>query len=208
MLKNKVIWQTGLAVLQTLTGAILLGFAFFHLMGNSVINFGENWMNFYTSHLDKSNFLIKTALWLIAVALIGHGLNGFRITLRYFKKIPEIPRFLADTNYRGSFLWCVHFVTGSIMAVALIFHLTAAWFGASEPITTVETIKFHLKNGYYFALMILLLLSGIFHACYGTRTILVKYGILTAHQSKIGFILFITGIVLAILGINNLLLYK
>ena len=207
MKKNKVIWQTFLAVLQTLTGVFLAGFIVFHLLGNSVINFGEDWMNYYIGHLDKTVFWVKIGIWIIAIALLAHGLNGLRIVWRYFKKTPEIPKFLAETKYRGSFLWYAHFSTGLLMVIFAAVHMALAYFGEKESITTVELIRARLQNDYYFILMNLLLLAVIFHACYGIKTIFVKYGFFARHQRKIAVILLIAGIVCAILGINNLLLY-
>ncbi|MBI2450252.1 MAG: hypothetical protein HYV47_01805 [Candidatus Nealsonbacteria bacterium] len=206
-MRKAIFWHTALAVLQTLTGIFLASFLLFHLLGNSVINFGENAMNSYMSHLDKTTFLIKAGIWLLGIALLTHGLNGLRIVLRYFRKTSEIPGFLDDTKYRNSFLWYVHFSAGLLIAIFVAVHLALAYFGEKESVTTVELIKKRLQNDYYFILMNLFLIAVIFHACYGIRSIFVKYGFLVKHQRKISIILLILGIIFTLLGMNNLMLY-
>lgn len=207
MKNNKVIWQTALAILQTLTGLFLAGFLIFHVFGNSLINFGEGVFNSYTSKLDHSSLLIQIAIWLVAIIGLAHGANGMRIAWRYFRKTPAVYGFLADTKYRGSVLWYAHFVSGLVIGITAVVHFVIAYLIEAEPITTTEIIRERLQNNYYLALMILLLISVVFHICYGLRTISVKYGILTKHQRKIEAILVIIGIVLAVIGINNLLVF-
>ena len=208
MKNNKVIWQTILTILQTLTGLFLAGFMIFHVFGNSLINFGENVFNSYASHLDHSNALIQIGILLIITVGLIHGLNGLRIAWRYFKKTPSVWSFLSDTKYRGSVLWYAHFTAGIIIGITAIVHLIVAYLAEAEPITTAEIIRERLQNNYYFALMILLLISVVFHICYGLRTVSVKYGVLTKHQRKIEIILVVVAVVLVIIGVNNLLLFK
>lgn len=208
-MRGKIIWLTALAVLQTLTGLFLAGFLIFHLLGNSLINLGENTFNSYTSHLDHSNTLIQIAIWLVITVGLIHGLNGSRIIWRYFKKTPAVCGFLSENKQRGSFLWYAHFTAGLIIGITAAVHLAVSYLMETELITTAEIIKVRLQNNYYLASIILLLIAVVFHICYGLRTICIKYGILTRHQQKkINAILVIIFIVMVIVGINNLLVFR
>ena len=207
-MKRKILWQTFLAVLQTITGAGLVIFLAVHLFGSSMINFGETGFNAYTTHLDHSNLLIQGLIFLIAVAVFAHGLNGLRIVWRYFKKGKEVHQYLINMKYRDSFLWYVHFATGIFMGLFVTVHLIVDCFGAKEAITTAEIVKTRLQNDWYLACMILLLVCVIFHACCGTRNILIKYGLLPKHQRKIQIALLIGGLAITIFGIHNLWLFR
>lgn len=208
MKKSVILWQTALFLLQTLTGTVLVLFGAFHLFGNSIINFGESWFNSYLAHLDHQNIAIQILIWLLVAGLAMHGLNGLRIILRYYKKIPNLPGFLIDTKYRSSFLWFAHFSTGIIMGIFVTVHLILACIGNEEPITTAEAIKLQVQNNYYFALMNLLLAAGVFHGCCGIRNIFTKYGILAKHRDKINAALLIIGVALVVLGVNNLFVFR
>lgn len=196
------------AVIQTLTGLFLAGFLIFHIFGNSLINFGKNVFDSYASRLSHSNLLVQTAIWLLIIVGLIHGLNGLRIVWRYFKKTPAVYGFLADTKYRGSFLWYAHFASGVIIGITAVIHLAISYFIEAEPVTTAEIIRARLQSSYYLALMILLLVAVVFHICYGLKTISVKYGILAKHEKKIRIILLVTGLVFVIVGINNLFVFR
>lgn len=206
-MKNKVILQTVLAVLQTLTGAGLVLFFAGHFFGISTIKFGGGWFDYYASHLDHSNLLIEILIWLVVLAVFLHGINGLRVVLHYFRKAGSLPGFLIDTKYRDSFLWYAHFSAGILIGITVISHLIIDCFTA-EAVTTAEMVKDRLQNDWYFASMALLLVSVIFHGCCGVRNIFVKYGFLTKHHQKIKIALLIIGVILTILGMHNLFLFR
>lgn len=200
--------QTILAVLQTLTGIFLAGFAAIHFLGLSTINFGENILGSYVSHLDKTNPLILVLVFLVIAVIMGHGINGFRVVLRYFKKAPEVHSHIVDTKYRNSIFWYFHFVSGIMMAIMLCAHLAIACLGNHHAITTIDVIKEHLKHNWYFASIIALLSFGIFHTLFGVRTIFVKYHLLPKYQTAIKTALIVTGLIVMAVGIHNLLLFR
>lgn len=207
-MKKEIILETFLAVFQTLTGLFLVGFMTVHFFGNSLINFGPEWFNLYASHLDKTTLLIKGFLWLVGLFVLFHGLNGLRIVFRHFRNPRETTHYIFETRYRSSSMWYLHLIAGILIFVLLTVHLIIACLSSGASPTVARMIAEHLKNGYYFISIVVLLTAVIFHMLFGLRTILVKYGLLVKEQKKINVILFITGVILLILGINNLLLFR
>ncbi len=184
--KKKVIWQTLLSIFQTLSGAFLIFFMSVHLFGNSLMTLGgEGWFNFYTSHLDKTNIFIKSAVYLIAVLTLCHGLNGLRIIFRYLKKPLETTKYVFDTKYRDSFLWYIHSIAGLLILLLVPLHLLTACLTTTSATTTAAMVKEHLQNPYYFYSVIILLAAAIFHMLFGARTILMRYNWLAKYRQKI-----------------------
>lgn len=200
--KIRAYWQTFLSLMQTGTGLALVFFTFIHLLGVSTINFGAKWFDWYATHLDKGNLFVKIAVYFIFCLILIHGLNGLRIIFRYLFKIPMVHSYLADTKYRGSYLWYIHFVTGFIMLGVIFFHLFTKGFG--NQIVTADSVKLCLRNGWYFTSMIALLVLLVFHSLYGVRIFFIKYCIWPNSRNKINRILLVIGIIAVVLGLSNL----
>jgi len=98
ILSGKVRWQTVLYFLQTITGLFLTSFLFVHFLGVSTVWGGSRWFNWYTAHLDKNNFFIKAAVFLIFGIFLAHAANGFKIIWGYFLKTLKVYKYLADMN--------------------------------------------------------------------------------------------------------------
>lgn len=208
-MNRRMVWQTGLALMQIFTGIGLMMFLTVHLFGTSTINFGRGAFDWYGGHLDHTQWFVKAAVWLVITAVLVHGLNGLRISLRYFRKTPEIHGFVIKSGYRDSKLWYLFFATGLVMFVTVIVHVAMTYFIPTETaITAKEVINRLRHNTWYFIMMLFVFLpSALFHCLYGTRAILIYFGLFTKHLPKIDVILLAIGIALAILGTRNLLLF-
>lgn len=204
ILSGKAFWQTVLCFLQTITGLFLANFLFIHFLGVSTIWGGSGWFNWYTAHLDKNNFFIKAVVFLIFGMFLAHAINGFRIAYNYFLKTPKLHKYLIDTNYRGSWLWYVHFLSGVCIFALGIVHLYIACWGHN--ITTAVMASGHLRNGFYFGSLIALLIFTFIHSLCGIRSILTKYGIFLGKRGMINFILIAIGANALIVGILNIFL--
>lgn len=197
-------WQTILYFLQTITGLFLASFLFVHFLGVSTIWGGCKWFDWYTAHLDKDNFFIKAAVFLIFGIFLAHAVNGFRIAYNYFLKTPKVHKYLIDINYRGSWLWYVHFLSGVCIFALGIVHLYIACWGHN--VTTAAMAAGHLQNGFYFGSLIVLLIFAFTHFLCGIKNILVKYGIFLGKRGMINFILIAIGANVLIIGILNIFL--
>ncbi len=205
----KMYWQTGLALTQIITGIGLMMFLTVHLFGTSTINFGRGVFDWYGGHLDHTQWFVKVAVWSVIIAVMAHGLNGLRISLRYFTKAPEIHGFVIKSGYRDSKLWYLFFATGLIMFITVIVHVVMTYFMPTQTaIDTQEVIERLRNNPWYFYMMLFVFLpSVLFHCLYGTRAILIYFGLFTKHLPKIDMILLAIGIALATLGAWNLFLF-
>ncbi|OWK27408.1 MAG: hypothetical protein US76_04225 [Parcubacteria group bacterium GW2011_GWA2_38_13b] len=204
ILSGKVRWQTVLYFLQTITGLFLTSFLFVHFLGVSTVWGGSRWFNWYTAHLDKNNFFIKAAVFLIFGIFLAHAANGFKIIWGYFLKTLKVYKYLADMNYRGSWLWYVHFLSGVCIFALGIIHLYIAYWGHN--VTTAAMAAKHLQDGFYFGSLIALLIFAFIHSLCGIRSILIKYGILLRKRGIVNFILIAIGANVLFFGILNLFL--
>ncbi len=204
ILSKKACWQTILYFLQTITGLFLASFLFVHFLGVSTIWGGSGWFDWYTAHLDKNNFFIKAAVFLIFGIFLAHAVNGFRISWSYFLKTPKVHKYLIDTNYRGSWLWYIHFLSGICVFVLGIVHLYIACWGHN--VTTAAMVAEHLRNSFYFGSLIALLIFAFIHSLCGIKSILTKYGILFGKRGIVNFILIAIGANVLSFGILNIFL--
>lgn len=203
-LSGKAFWQTVLCFLQTITGLFLASFLFVHFLGVSMIWGGSGLFDWYTAHLDKDNFFIKVVVFLIFGMFLAHAVNGFRIAYHYFLKTPKVHKYLIDMNYRGSWLWYVHFLSGVCVFALGIVHLYIACRGHN--VTTAEMASENLRNTFYFGSLIALLIFAFIHSLCGIKSILTKYGIFLGKRGMINFILIAIGANALIIGILNIFL--
>ena len=231
-MKLKLLYQTTIALLSTLTGLFLAGFMMVHFFGVSLINFGEPALNWYTKHLDKTNWFIVAAVLLVIFVFIVHMINGFKIMWRYLGHLPEVHAYVADMKYRDSYLWYLQFVTGILLAIFATTHLAVACFFSGHTITTVAYIREQFQSGSYWMSMAILLGALVFHIVCGLRNVIIKYDLVAnfvglfnkkigprysfqlkpelvaVYQTRVFYTLFIFGIALFSLGLHNLFLLQ
>ena len=204
MKKGKTQGQTILYLMQTVTGLFLVSFLFVHFLGVSTIWGGSGSFDWYTAHLDKNNFFIKVVVFLIFGIFLAHAANGFRIAYNYFLKTPKVYKYLLDTNYRGSWTWYAHFLSGICVFALGIIHLRIACWGHN--VTTATMVAGHLQNGFYFGSLIALLVFTFIHSLCGIRSVLIKYGILLRKRGIVNLILIAIGANILSFGILNIFL--
>ena len=205
ILGEKACWQTVLCFLQTITGLLLTSFLFIHFLGISTVWGGSGWFDWYAAHLDKNNFFIKAAVFLIFGIFLAHAANGFKIVWSYFLKTLKVHKYLADMNYRGSWLWYVHFLSGVCIFALGIIHLYIACWGHN--VTTAVMVAKHLQDGFYLGSLIALLIFAFIHSLCGVRSVLIKYGILLRKRGIVNFILIAIGANVLFFGILNIFLF-
>jgi succinate dehydrogenase/fumarate reductase cytochrome b subunit len=206
-MRIKLIWQTFKAHFQMITGIILLGFITAHMIGVSLINFGPDWLDAYTKHLDKSNVIIVLLVLFFVAVLIAHMINGFRLMWPYMRQFPKVLKYVKNMNYSNSYLWFFHYLAGPLIAVLVLIHLGVACFFSGHTITTAVIIKDQLQNWYYFIVMGILLAPLVFHALCGARNDIIKYDIAPKYRTLIFSALVIIGILWVALGVRNLFLF-
>ena len=203
-----LLWNTFLSLLATLSGLFLVGFMSVHFLGVSLINFGDDALNWYTAHLDKSNIFIVLAVLAVILVFLVHMINGFRVMWRYFRHLPEVHTYVGNMKYKDSFLWYIHFLTGILLAIFVTVHLTIACFAGSHTVTTVNIIREQLADPRYLTVMGILLAVLITHGVCGIRNIIIKYNLFEKYRTIIFYGLAFLGLGLFALGLNNLYLLQ
>ncbi len=194
--------QTVLYLAQTATGLIIMFFFGVHFSGVSSVNIGM--FNFYIEHVTKDNFFMKLIVFTLFSIIAFHGLNGLRITTRYFANAEGVRKYLTDMNHEQSFLWYVQFISGMVILFLTPYHLYASYF--AEHVNSAQMATAHLQNMNYLASMSVLLIAIIIHGLNGVRTFFVKYDILTKYEQNIKVTLIVLGIFMICLGMSNLLI--
>ena len=117
----------GQKVVMAVTGAILLGFVFFHFVGNALIFAGRDAINSYSAMLHDSHGLI----WVARVVLLGAVVLHIAAALSLYAKNTaarqsryRVKRDLA-TNYAARTM----VLSGPILLGFVVFHLAHLTFG-------------------------------------------------------------------------------
>jgi len=207
-MRIKLLWKTFLANWQTISGLFLFGFMTVHFFGVSLINIGEKALNWYTAHLDKSNWIIVVAVLMVLVVALLHMLNGFKIMWPYIKSPSKVHAYVLGMGYFDSFLWFAHFVSGAIVATGLTAHILIACLLGLHTITTVAIIREQFQSQSYWLAMGVFLMALVVHMMIGMHSVIIKYDFLPKYRKWIFLALAIGGFMLVTLGLNNLFLLR
>ena len=207
-MRIKLLWKTFLANWQTISGLFLFGFMTVHFFGVSLINIGEKALNWYTAHLDKSNWIIVALVLVVLIVALFHMLNGFKIMWPYIKNPSKVHAYVLGMGYFDSFLWFVHFVSGAIVAVGLTAHILIACLLGSHTITTVDIIREQFQSQSYWLAMAVFLVALVVHMMIGIHSVIIKYDFLPKYRKWIFYALTTAGFLLFALGLNNLFLLR
>ena len=207
-MRIKLLWKTFLANWQIISGVFLVSFMTVHKFGVSLINAGENALNWYTAHLDKSNWIIVAAVLVVLMVALFHMFGGFKIMWPYIKSPSKVHAYVLGMGYFDSFLWFAHFVSGAIVAVGLTAHILIACLLGSHTITTVDIIREQFQSQTYWYTMVVFLMALVVHMTIGVRNVIIKWDLLPKYRKWILIALAIGGFLLFALGLNNLFLLQ
>ncbi len=126
-------WKStvGKKVVMAVTGIMLVGFVFAHMLGNLQMFLGADAMNGYAAFLKSTGEL----LWVARAGLFGaavlHIVSAVQLTLinraarptEYAKREPQVSTFASRTLRIG----------GVILAVFIVYHLGHFTFGTFHP---------------------------------------------------------------------------
>ena len=124
-------WQNtaGKKIVMALTGAGMLGFIAFHLIGNSTIYLGR--LNAYTARLDSLALILWVVRLVLAALLVAHVLFGIRLHL---ENRAAMSSGYAGRKYLGSTLAGRNMIwTGALVGAFIIYHLLHFTFQVTNP---------------------------------------------------------------------------
>lgn len=118
-------------ILSSLAGLGLAGFVVFHMLGNLQIFEGPDALNGYASFLREMPILLWTArLGLVAVAVCHIGF-AVQLAVRNHRARPVA--YVVRTYRQASFVSRTMALSGSFLAVFIVFHLLHLTIGLVDP---------------------------------------------------------------------------
>lgn len=199
--------QVGRKILTAVTGIGLIIFIIFHLVGNLALFGGIHTFNEYTFTLEGLGWFLYILEALLAIAFLLHAYIGISIWWNRRKARPKGYKKYQSKGGPSHMTWASRSMifTGVVLFVFLVIHLDTFKFADTEMITlpggdeardlkalVIDTFQDPLYAYGYTAVMILL---G-FHLGHGFWSAFTS---LTMKHNKYSTIIYITGIIFAIL---------
>lgn len=199
--------QVGRKILTAVTGIGLIIFIIFHLVGNLALFGGIHTFNEYTFTLEGLGWFLYILEALLAIAFLLHAYIGISIWWNRRKARPKGYKKYQSKGGPSHITWASRSMifTGVVLFVFLVIHLDTFKFADTEMITlpggdeardlkalVIDTFQDPLYAYGYTAVMILL---G-FHLGHGFWSAFTS---LTMKHNKYSTIIYITGIIFAIL---------
>lgn len=199
--------QVGRKILTAITGIGLIIFIIFHLIGNLALFGGVHTFNEYTFTLEGLGWFLYVLEALLAIAFLLHAYIGISIWWNRRKARPKGYKKYKSKGEPSHMSWASRSMifTGIVLLVFLVIHLDTFKFADTEMITlpggeeardlkalVIDTFQDPLYAYGYTAVMILL---G-FHLGHGFWSAFTS---LTMKHNKYSEIVYITGIIFAIL---------
>lgn len=190
---KKVLWQA----LNSACGLGLASFLAVHIAGISTILISPGQFDLYAETLETSVFA-RTMVWLMFGALVYHAAYGITVASEVYAEPQQAAAYMLDTKSRLNGFWVLQVASGSLLALFAGIHIWLNFFMA-DAIITADAVSQKLQNPAYFSFYFFFVALLAFHVVIGIRLVLVKYGIGSVGQRKIGVLvlsLFIGALVL------------
>ena len=205
--KKNLILPTWLWFLQVVTGIGLVLFVIIHIFDVSTIILGENVYNKFAKFLEEDlSFLTTLITWLVGIGLLYHAINGIRIASKPYQRSGLMFRHTTGMKHSGTWFWLIQVITGSL----IVFFAFTHWFlihYVDKGVVSFKTTLGRLTEPWFLVFYVLFLLSLLFHAINGLRSVIIKLGWVTTKESesKLIKIVYAVGLVLLILGVISLI---
>ncbi len=113
--------SVGRKILMAITGQLMVLFVIVHLLGNSTIFVGLDWLNAYAKHLKD----LGPFVWVFRLSMLGlllvHMFYGIQLTLENSAATPE--SYAVNNKMKATFASENMIWTGLLMLCFIIYHL-------------------------------------------------------------------------------------
>ncbi len=162
--------SVGKKMLMAVSGLFMLLFVVMHLLGNSTIFIGSDWLNAYAEHLRE----LAPLVWAFRVFMISmlclHVYLGIVLTLENWGANPE--KYAVKKNLRATFSSKTMIWTGALLLAFILVHLAQFTFRATPDVVqafdwkdrfdvflmVISSLRIPLVAGFYIFAMIVLFL--------------------------------------------------
>lgn len=202
-------------LLMILTGVALSGFVVFHIVNVGFIIFGGQVFDDHAGLFHGTSWLplwlVRAGIYLVALGLIYHTLNGIRIASKPYQKAGLTGTHARDLKHGGTWLWNGQVVSGSLLAIAAAIHWSVIHgaMGIKQISAATSAARFQISwwvVAFYFLLLGLLL----YHTANGLRSVLVKLGFATAARPETRLRLAVTagGALFLLIGLISIFRFR
>ena len=173
--------SVGQKSVMAITGAILVGFVFFHFVGNALIFAGPEAINSYSALLHNSHGLI----WVARVVLLGSVVLHIGAALSLYAKntAARQDRYRVKRNLATNYAARTMVLSGPILLGFVIFHLAHLTFGYTPGryAHSASDVYSNLVRGFSIpwvtGLYVVSMLALGFHLFHGTWSMFQSLGV-------------------------------
>jgi len=136
----------GKKFIMALTGIVMLGFVFVHMLGNLQIFAGSAKLNAYAAFLQGSPKLLWTFRIVMLVAVLWHVLLATQLTLRNWANRPQKYKVV---KYREADVASRTMIYGGIFLVAFVlYHIAHLTLGSVGPVFDAKNVYGNVVAGF------------------------------------------------------------
>lgn len=125
--KNFITSSIGKKFLMALTGLLLCLYLVIHVAGNLTLYGGATTFNHYVATLGGIKPLVRVIEFFLVILFLAHILNGIRLTIENRRATAQKYR-LDKPEERSSLTSRTMMITGSILLLFLVVHLSTFWY--------------------------------------------------------------------------------
>ncbi len=164
------------------SGLLLCLFIAQHLVGNMMLFGGEELFNTYVKTLSSFKPLVRTVEVILTVIFLGHIISGIRLTLEN-KRANSLAYQQSDGTKNSSFSSKTMAITGSVIFIFLITHLSTIWYrfqlvhGEGSYYQIVMGNEVGFGNPIYAAFYVVAMILMGFHLHHGFQSAFQTFGV-------------------------------
>lgn len=177
--------NVGRKVLMAVSGLFMVTFVVAHLLGNSTIFVGPDWINAYAEHLKELDLLVWPFRIFMFAMLSIHVFFGIMLTLENWGANPD--KYAVSRRPRSTFAGRTMIWTGLLLLAFLVFHLLQFTFKITPEVVKVVDAQGRfdvytmmvagLRNKMVAAFYVLSMVALFLHTFHGIQSIFQSIGL-------------------------------
>ncbi|MGD8189910.1 hypothetical protein ACQCN2_08005 [Brevibacillus ginsengisoli] len=186
-------------MVQTVSGLLLVGFLWTHMLFVASILLGVNAFNALASFMEQFKLLHVAVVFIILAGLSHVGAVLRRIPGRWQEQ-KVVWNHAKIIKHRDTWSWLFQAVTGSAMLILIIIHVFVVVYAGIDAKLSANRVDSWML-GFY----IVFLLLAEYHASVGIYRTLAKWGFVNRHSVK--KVLSVVTVCTVLLGLVSLLVF-
>jgi fumarate reductase subunit C len=187
---------------ESLTGVMLIGFLWTHMMFVCTILLGYRVFNLLADSLDRY-YLAQIGIPFVILLLFIHIFVAGRRAPWQLQEMKITWRHVNNIEHTDTWIWLGQVITALIIVIMASIHI---WVILTQwPITAIKS-SFRIDSGYFW-FYVLLLFVGEYHAGFGLYRMGVKWGLIKNRRTA-GYVMKVITAVIVAFGLVALCTFK